>query len=133
VPAPFGTKRRTASRPNRNPPKQTTRQARRVVARVVDRKLKFGACLVEQCDDILFTGRVGDSGRCPPAGRLDICHDRVERRLRSTGDQHMQSLGREPLAQLRAKALVRPDADHDCRPHVFTPAERGRLRPTRPS
>jgi hypothetical protein len=52
-----------------------------------------------------------------PARSNDVGHHGIQSRSGSAGDQHMEAFGRKPLAELRAKPLVRPDADDNYRSH----------------
>ena len=91
--------------------------ARSVVAGIVDRKLQIGAGLVEQGHGIGFAGGVGHDRGGAAAGRDDVGHDGIERRPGAAGDENMQAFGGEPLAELCAEALIRPDPDDNRRSH----------------
>jgi hypothetical protein len=90
----------------------------RIVARVVDCQFEVAACLVEQRDNIGFAGRVRNHGKRTPTRGDDIGHDGIERRLGPAGDENIEALSCKTLAELRAKALIRPDTDDDCRSHA---------------
>ena len=88
-----------------------------VVAGVVHDELRRTFALfrgIEKSHDIGGNRRVGDHRCRPPPGRLDLGSRRLDPRLRTTGEEHVQTFFAEAAAQGGSEPRAGSDPDHDC-------------------